>query len=323
MGTLRNPAELAEMWQSWHENVGRPMRDDYTRMVEIANAGAKELGYADTGAMWRSQYDMTPAGILGDVRPAVERGPSRSTTSSTATPGPSSTRNTAMRSSRRPARSAPTCSAICGRRNGAISTTSSRPRARATSAMTSTELLESQEVRPGRDGQDRRGLLHLARLRAAARHLLGAQPDHPPARPRSGLPCLGLGPRQQGRPAHQDVHQGQWRRLRHHPPRAWPQLLPARLQPAALPLSERRQRRLPRGDRRLHRAVDHAANIWCRSACSTGRRCRRRTRTPACCCARRWTRSPSCRSACWSTNGAGACSTARSPRPITTRPGST
>ena len=41
------------------------------------------------------------------------------------------------------------------------------------------------------------------------------------------------------------------------------------------------------------------------------------TRTSACCCARRWTRSPSCRSACWSTNGAGACSTARSRRPIT------
>ena len=34
-----------------------------------------------------------------------------------------------------------------------------------------------------------------------------------------------------------------------------------------------------------------------------------------CCCARRWTRSPSCRSAIWSTNGAGACSTARSRRP--------
>jgi peptidyl-dipeptidase A len=60
MGTLRNPAQLAEIWQSWHENVGRPMRGDYTRMVEIANAGAKELGYADSGAMWRSQYDMTP-----------------------------------------------------------------------------------------------------------------------------------------------------------------------------------------------------------------------------------------------------------------------
>ncbi|MCL6740177.1 M2 family metallopeptidase [Sphingomonas sp. RB56-2] len=60
MGTLRNPAELAEIWQSWHENVGRPMRQDYQRLVELANAGAKDLGYADSGAMWRSQYDMTP-----------------------------------------------------------------------------------------------------------------------------------------------------------------------------------------------------------------------------------------------------------------------
>src|SRR5688500_15778454 len=60
MGTLRNPAELTEVWKSWHENVGRPMRTDYTRMVEIANRGAKELGFADTGAMWRSNYDMSP-----------------------------------------------------------------------------------------------------------------------------------------------------------------------------------------------------------------------------------------------------------------------
>jgi len=60
MGTLRNPAELTEIWKSWHENVGRPMRQDYTRLVELANAGAKELGYDDTGAMWRSQYDMSP-----------------------------------------------------------------------------------------------------------------------------------------------------------------------------------------------------------------------------------------------------------------------
>jgi peptidyl-dipeptidase A len=58
MGTSRNPAELKEMWTSWHDNVGRPMRADYTRLVQIANAGAKELGYADTGAMWRSGYDM-------------------------------------------------------------------------------------------------------------------------------------------------------------------------------------------------------------------------------------------------------------------------
>jgi peptidyl-dipeptidase A len=60
MGTLRDPRQTAEIWKSWHENVGRPMRQDYVRMVDIANAGAKELGYPDTGAMWRSQYDMSP-----------------------------------------------------------------------------------------------------------------------------------------------------------------------------------------------------------------------------------------------------------------------
>ncbi|MEP6786213.1 MAG: M2 family metallopeptidase [Sphingomonadales bacterium] len=60
MGTDRNPEELKEMWASWHTNVGAPMRSDYARLVEIANQGARELGYADTGAMWRSGYDMTP-----------------------------------------------------------------------------------------------------------------------------------------------------------------------------------------------------------------------------------------------------------------------
>jgi peptidyl-dipeptidase A len=58
MGENRDPAQLAEMWASWHGNVGAPMRKDYAREVEIANAGARELGYADVGAMWRSGYDM-------------------------------------------------------------------------------------------------------------------------------------------------------------------------------------------------------------------------------------------------------------------------
>jgi peptidyl-dipeptidase A len=58
MGTNRNPEELKEMWASWHDNVGAPMRGDYAKMVGIANEGAKDLGYADVGTMWRSQYDM-------------------------------------------------------------------------------------------------------------------------------------------------------------------------------------------------------------------------------------------------------------------------
>ena len=61
MGNLeRTPAELAEMWTSWHDNVGAPMREDYQRMIAIANEGSKELGFADLGAMWRSDFDMDP-----------------------------------------------------------------------------------------------------------------------------------------------------------------------------------------------------------------------------------------------------------------------
>ena len=58
MGTNRNPEQLKEMWASWHNNVGSPMRGDYARLVDIANQGARDLGYADVGAMWRSGYDM-------------------------------------------------------------------------------------------------------------------------------------------------------------------------------------------------------------------------------------------------------------------------
>ncbi|MFM6854198.1 MAG: M2 family metallopeptidase, partial [Sphingopyxis sp.] len=60
MGTNRIPAELEEMWTSWHTNVGGPMHDDYAHMVDVANRGARELGYADVGALWRSNYDMPP-----------------------------------------------------------------------------------------------------------------------------------------------------------------------------------------------------------------------------------------------------------------------
>ncbi|MEN2785403.1 M2 family metallopeptidase [Sphingomonas qilianensis] len=61
MGTERDPAKLKEMWVSWHDNVGAPMRQDYARTVEIANRGAAELGYQDVGSMWRAGYDMSPA----------------------------------------------------------------------------------------------------------------------------------------------------------------------------------------------------------------------------------------------------------------------
>jgi peptidyl-dipeptidase A len=54
----RNYDELLDAWKGWHESAGRPLRADYTRYVELANEGARELGYKDLGAMWRSGYDM-------------------------------------------------------------------------------------------------------------------------------------------------------------------------------------------------------------------------------------------------------------------------
>ncbi len=57
MRTSRDPARLRELWDGWH-TISIPMRPDYQRFVELANIGARELGFADTGAMWRVKYDM-------------------------------------------------------------------------------------------------------------------------------------------------------------------------------------------------------------------------------------------------------------------------
>ena len=67
MGTERNPARLEEMWTEWRENSA-PMRDDYTRMVEIANEGARDLGFDNVGQMWLSNYDMPAADMEAEVQ---------------------------------------------------------------------------------------------------------------------------------------------------------------------------------------------------------------------------------------------------------------
>ncbi|MFS0738681.1 M2 family metallopeptidase [Sphingomonas sp. 1P06PA] len=80
MGTVRDPKQLAEMWTSWHDNVGKPMKPDYVRLVQIANQGAKDLGYKDLGSMWRAGYDMTPEEfaaltdkLWGQVKPLYDQ----------------------------------------------------------------------------------------------------------------------------------------------------------------------------------------------------------------------------------------------------------
>lgn len=49
-----------EAWQGWH-SISPPMRADYQRFVELTNEGAREMGYANTGEVWRAGYDMSPA----------------------------------------------------------------------------------------------------------------------------------------------------------------------------------------------------------------------------------------------------------------------
>ena len=66
MAASRDPKELADVWQGWHR-IGQPMRKDYSRFVELANKGARELGFKDSGAMWRSKYDMPPDEFAKEV----------------------------------------------------------------------------------------------------------------------------------------------------------------------------------------------------------------------------------------------------------------
>lgn len=59
MAESRDAEELKRAWLGWHA-IGAPMRQRYARMVDLGNQGSRELGYADVGALWRSNYDMAP-----------------------------------------------------------------------------------------------------------------------------------------------------------------------------------------------------------------------------------------------------------------------
>jgi peptidyl-dipeptidase A len=75
LATSHDEKQLRAAWEGWH-TISAPMKPDYQRFVELSNKGARELGFADTGAMWRSKYDMPPDEftkeidrLWGQVRP--------------------------------------------------------------------------------------------------------------------------------------------------------------------------------------------------------------------------------------------------------------
>jgi peptidyl-dipeptidase A len=59
MANSRDAEELKRVWLGWHQ-VSPPYRKNYQRYVELANKGAREMGFKDVGAMWRAKYDMEP-----------------------------------------------------------------------------------------------------------------------------------------------------------------------------------------------------------------------------------------------------------------------
>jgi peptidyl-dipeptidase A len=79
LATSRDPERLAVAWTGWHA-IAPPMREKYRRFVELGNEGARELGFADLGALWRAKYDMPPDAFVAEldrlwqqVRPLYEQ----------------------------------------------------------------------------------------------------------------------------------------------------------------------------------------------------------------------------------------------------------
>jgi len=66
MRDSQDEKRLRQVWEGWH-TISLPMRKDYSRFVELSNKGAKELGFADSGVMWRSKYDMTADDFTKEV----------------------------------------------------------------------------------------------------------------------------------------------------------------------------------------------------------------------------------------------------------------
>ncbi|WAC74476.1 M2 family metallopeptidase [Roseateles sp. SL47] len=66
MAESRDPAQLKDAWVGWHAQ-SKSYKQDYVRYVALSNKGSRAMGFADTGALWRSGYDMSPAAFSADI----------------------------------------------------------------------------------------------------------------------------------------------------------------------------------------------------------------------------------------------------------------
>jgi peptidyl-dipeptidase A len=66
LANSREEPKLKEMWLGWHAQ-SPSYKDKYTEYIALSNKGARQMGFADTGAMWRAQYDMPPEAFAAEM----------------------------------------------------------------------------------------------------------------------------------------------------------------------------------------------------------------------------------------------------------------
>ncbi len=251
----RNWAELTDAWTGWHA-IAPPMKPLFERLAALSNEGAREIGFKDLGELWRSGYDMTPAQFEAEtdrlwqqVKPLYDdlhcyvRA-----------------RLAAHYGKDKVDPQGPIPAHLLGNMW----------------AQEWTDIYPLVEPYPHASSLDVGGALKAQKFEPTKMVKVGE----------AFFTSLGLDalpatfwersqfvkPRDRDvvchasawdltydeRPANQDVHSADRGGPRHHPPRARPRLLLPRVLLAPRALPARGQRRLPRGHRRCHRAVDHA-----------------------------------------------------------------
>ena len=54
----RRPDKLLATWKTWYDAIGHKERDMFVKYVELANAGARGIGFKNVASLWKSGYDM-------------------------------------------------------------------------------------------------------------------------------------------------------------------------------------------------------------------------------------------------------------------------
>lgn len=127
LATSRDPEELKRIWVGWHQ-VSPPYRKNYGRFVELSNKGAREMGFKDTGTMWRSKYDMEPDAFAAEMERLWQQVKPLYDSLYTYTRR-NSLKSMARPSLRKTSQFRRTCWATCGRSSGEIFIRCSRRRA--------------------------------------------------------------------------------------------------------------------------------------------------------------------------------------------------